>query len=290
MRRTWEDNAREFGALSKQGKDMRLALLVACSVDKGSGQGGPLRGQQPRPDRAKVGVKVSARDFALAASTSKARVLRHLTAWNKLAKEGYVSADLKPTDASTYVVSDEAIQRFEDIFDASDSGGRPRSSVEEIGKAMATRPEFAKRMAPHIAKAMETPGVAQEVAAQASQAALGAVDIATSTESYMRRRAAQTPPPADAASHQLGGIGPAEMSDKLFNETMEPRLDSLYFAAKSAENQEAKFGFRMALTDVGEFAEMRDRLTEVGRLIAHFLDMVDAAEVTKQANEAEAPQ
>lgn len=37
--RTWHDNAAEFGALTCQGKDVRLAVLVACSVEKGKGTG-----------------------------------------------------------------------------------------------------------------------------------------------------------------------------------------------------------------------------------------------------------
>ena len=38
--RTWKINATEFGALSKQGVDFRLAALVACSVEKRHPRGG----------------------------------------------------------------------------------------------------------------------------------------------------------------------------------------------------------------------------------------------------------
>ncbi|MFT4226090.1 hypothetical protein [Micropruina sp.] len=86
-----------FGALSRQGKDVRLAVLVACSVERGVGQGA----REPRNDRYEVAEKVSASEFATAAGTSAPRVLRHLTAWHKLSDAGLVppAADLTPADA-----------------------------------------------------------------------------------------------------------------------------------------------------------------------------------------------
>lgn len=109
MTRTWEDNAREFGALIKQGKDPRLALLVACSVERDDGNGN-------RSERNTSG-KVSARRFTELAlgTTNPNRVLRHLDAWDRLAKAKDVplAASLKPTDAETLVMSDEAITKFD---------------------------------------------------------------------------------------------------------------------------------------------------------------------------------
>ena len=68
--------------------------------------------------------------------------------------------------------------------------------------------------------------MAQAVAAAATPEALANVDIATSTETYLRQRKAEAErvPPEDAASRQLGGIGPGAMADKLFNESMEPLI------------------------------------------------------------------
>lgn len=41
MNRTWKDNAVEFGSLTKQGYGVRLAVLVACSVESvGRGNAG----------------------------------------------------------------------------------------------------------------------------------------------------------------------------------------------------------------------------------------------------------
>jgi hypothetical protein len=286
-RRTWEDNAKEFGALSRQGKDMRLAVLVACSVEKGAGQGA----RQPLSDRKEVRGKASAAEFGRVGTTTAQRVLRHLTAWNKLAREGLVkaAAELKPNDATTIEVSDEAIERFDEVFDATDSGGRPRASVEEISRAIVTNPEYAKKLAPAIAKAMETPEVTQEITTQASQQALGNVDTAASTESYLRRRkaAAEHEPPEDAASRQLGGVGPAALADKLHKETMEPRLDRIISAFDFAAIHWGQYGFRLALTDVDEFDELDERLARVGKLYAELMDLYDAAKAAKIANEAE---
>jgi hypothetical protein len=82
MTRTADDNAIEFGALARQGKNVRLALLVACSVDKGSGNGRPPKGTGAT---APLSVKVSARDFGRRAETTKDRVARHLAAWDRMA-------------------------------------------------------------------------------------------------------------------------------------------------------------------------------------------------------------
>src|SRR4029077_9752078 len=92
-------------------------------------------------------------------------------------------------------------------------------------------------VASEIARAMEDPEVAQAVAAEASPKALGNVDIAASTESYMRKRAATKPPPADAASRQLGGIGPAAMAEKIHNESMEPAITRIIGSFWSARQR-----------------------------------------------------
>jgi hypothetical protein len=76
MERTWQDNAHEFGALVRQGKDVRLALLVACSVVRSPG----------RVAIATLAPKTNATTYAiesLGTKTGAARVLRHLDAWDR---------------------------------------------------------------------------------------------------------------------------------------------------------------------------------------------------------------
>lgn len=83
MNRTWMDNADEFAALSRQGKDLRLAILVACSVHAAK----PGRPSNNRD----VGGKCTAREFAVRANTHHHRITRHLEAWQSMADEGLVS-------------------------------------------------------------------------------------------------------------------------------------------------------------------------------------------------------
>lgn len=151
MTRTWQDNAHEFGALTRQGKDIRLALLVACSVERGTGQGART---QPRRDRAEV--KISATEFARQGGTNKDRILRHLDAWDRLAQLSHVppAAELGPDDVDTvrlpYAATALFIAPFHDdatgeqtgVFDASKSGGRPRASAKEIAKGLAEKPDL----------------------------------------------------------------------------------------------------------------------------------------------------
>ena len=68
--RSWEDNAHEFKALSKQGYDVRLGVLVACSVGAGEGQ-------------------TTAAQFASQAGCSTHTVTRYQTAWDKMVKAGW---------------------------------------------------------------------------------------------------------------------------------------------------------------------------------------------------------
>jgi hypothetical protein len=131
--RSWQDNATEFGALVRQGKDVRLALLVACSVKKGNGQGT----SQLRADRHEVG-KVSASEFARQAKTGVNRVLRHLTVWDRMAAKGAVppAVEMTPQDAVEYgevieAVQDEFAAEFTALTDEKPTGGRPRDSKPE---------------------------------------------------------------------------------------------------------------------------------------------------------------
>jgi len=87
MERDWRDNAREFGALNKQGYDVRLGVLVACSVESANN-----RSREP----SKVGIG----EFARTAGCSKDTVARYLTAWDKMVAAGWqnMSRDLLTPD------------------------------------------------------------------------------------------------------------------------------------------------------------------------------------------------
>jgi len=106
--RTPEDNAREFGRLVAQGKDVRLALLVACSVQRRG------RGRPSQNDANASFSKLTARAFAQIAGGAHDRVVRHLDAWNAMAERGLVkpSAELKPSDALDYEVPQKALDAF----------------------------------------------------------------------------------------------------------------------------------------------------------------------------------
>ena len=166
-----------------------------------------------------------------------------------------------------------------------DRGSHATTAEIEAGarKLIAEKPA---EVATEIAQAMEDPEIAQAVTAESSQKALDNVGIASSTESYLRRKANEKPPP-DAASHQLGGMGPGAMADKIHNETMEPALDSVYNMIEKAYGRYERHGFRMALTELGEFDRERERLIQCGQRIAFFLEQLDAAEAAKASNEAE---
>ena len=144
-RRTWEDNAIEFGALSKQGVDVRLAVLVATSVEKGAGG----RGNEG-VSRSRNPGKTTANAFATRSKnrTTADRILRHLDAWTKCAEEGWCDdpATLTPEDAEDPDLRVPTEDQFRSKFDASQSGGRPRASVNEIASRMVSDTDFAKKV------------------------------------------------------------------------------------------------------------------------------------------------
>ena len=169
--RTWEDNAHEFGALSKQGVDVRLAVLVATSVEQGAGQGA-------RADLVtnvtKSGAKVSARQFAEAAGTSAPRIIRHLDAWNRAAEAGLCepSAGLTPAAATDtdLLVPDE--DDFKAVFTVPDNaGGRTMGNI----KTAVTTIE--KRGAAAVIDALEP-----ETVAEIARAAITKTDPITRDE------------------------------------------------------------------------------------------------------------
>lgn len=87
-----EADAREFGLHDRQGP-WRLGLLVARNVAKR-----PVGKPPANVSRETYGGKVSASEFAHVSGTTTKRVLLHLKAWDKAAREGWVphSSQLSP--------------------------------------------------------------------------------------------------------------------------------------------------------------------------------------------------
>lgn len=120
-----KQDAREFGLHVKQG-GWRLGLLVARSVEKGSGQS--ERGSRHNDC---YDEKVSAQKFATLSGTSAPRVLRYLDAWNRAAEAGHVPvpADLVPGEEIDLNVN--SLPDWGEYYDASNAGGRPRLTTAE---------------------------------------------------------------------------------------------------------------------------------------------------------------
>lgn len=123
MQRTWQDNAEEFAALSRQGKDLRLAVLVACSVEERH-----TPGRHPKDT-----LKASAREFAMLANTGHHRITRHLEAWNRLADDGHVNHArfLRPEHVNGMRLTDEATAAFSAMVI-----GVPRAAVQEASRPL----------------------------------------------------------------------------------------------------------------------------------------------------------
>lgn len=132
--RTWETNADEYRLLTKQGINVRLAVLVACSVN--------------RPATKPRSGKITVTEFARHVGTTPERVMRHLAAWDACAKDGMCqsSSSLSPVDAgqATLRVPEEA--EFVRRFDASKSGGRPRAPIAEVLDRVGSDRDWAERM------------------------------------------------------------------------------------------------------------------------------------------------
>jgi hypothetical protein len=124
-------DAQEFGRHVKQG-GWRLGLLVARNVEKDNGHGG-----RKRNDR-----KVSAARFAQMSGTSAPRVLRYFDAWEKAADQRVVAHAVELVPGQEVRGLDvEKLPSWEDFFDASKSGGRPRDSKPEDAVKILSNPE-----------------------------------------------------------------------------------------------------------------------------------------------------
>ena len=178
MTRHWQDNAAEFGALSKQGYGVRLAVLAACSVQKNKGNpvhkkdagaGAPARGSS----------KVSARSFAREAGVADTTVNVHLAAWDKMVKAGWDldRANLTPQDAETLTVS----KRFIEEFDALPKGGNA-AKADKLGISPS-----AARIVNSSSKALATAIKADPKTARAAKAAIREVETAEAEEALRDR-------------------------------------------------------------------------------------------------------
>ena len=139
--RTWQDNAQEWVVLGKQGKNVRLALLIACSVR--------------RANTAHSDEKVTAREFADHVGTTTERVLRHLDAWDRAAQQRLCppSGGMFPADAVRPDVQVPTDEQFNAVYDASNSGGRPRASMNEISSRIEIDGDYARTLLNAIAAA-----------------------------------------------------------------------------------------------------------------------------------------
>lgn len=147
--RTWQDNATEFGVLTKQGKDVRLALLAACSVEKGSKEGVTI---------VTPSGKVTGRAFAEKAGSTAPRVLRHLAAWDEFAKAvGYpLAKELAPADALTLEVSEGDAVYWADHVSLNSKGGDESAKVRDVKNNTAAvaeamkDPEFREKLGKRV--------------------------------------------------------------------------------------------------------------------------------------------
>lgn len=196
MARTWQDNADEFGALTKQGKDVRLALLVACSVSEGEGDGVAQSG----PTAPKAGTiappsKVSARTFAKRSGIpDHKRVLRHLDAWNELAATGLVkhSDELEPSEALTYEITDEALTAWGKIGLGPTTLGAIKGNPKKVIEAVTSDPDFAKKIA-------DDPEAVEAIITQAIERTSSSTAVANAVAKAMN----EDPDYSDKVSDQL---------------------------------------------------------------------------------------
>lgn len=188
--RTWKDNAAEFAALDR-GEGWQFAVLVACSVEKGIGNGAAGHTANLH-DR---GGKVSAARFAQAAGTGDSRVLRYLDAWQDAATKGWVqdATELRPEHAHAMTLPDRPWRAKDGgVYDASRTGGQI-NDVGQIADKAARDPQYAQRVVREVTKASP----------QATDAARQALDEQWE-ESRPRGRSLEQP--RDAAADSLALI------------------------------------------------------------------------------------
>jgi hypothetical protein len=168
-------------------------------------------------------------------------------------------------------------------------GSRLRDQAGPMESVAAIQEQLAKRTPAERAQIVGATAGDSEVMSAMAPEALNRIDIAAATETHLRKRGkVQHEPPLDAASRLLGGQGPGAASKQLFNESMEPLIGRVYFALQNAKTQWQRFGFRLALTDLGqEMDEMDEMVHNIGVLYAEMHDEYDAAKAAKVANQVQ---
>jgi len=135
----------------------------------------------------------------------------------------------------------------------------------------------------------DDPDKTQAIASHMPDETLDTIDTATTTERYLRERGRKKKPkqpPPDAASHSLGGIGPAATAAEIHRNALEPRINRVYSALAFLKTHVQARGANL-LTDVDEFDDLDERVQEMSELFAFMLDAIDIAKKTKLANEQE---
>ena len=222
MKRTWEDNATEFGALTKQGVDVRLAVLVACSVELGKGSGIDSRSEGLSDATASLNEKVSAGEFARTAGTHTDRISRHLKAWNKCAADGLCtpSSDLTPGDAANPDLVVPTVDDFKARFDASNAGARPRASRGEIVDAIVAKDGYAAKLVEAMPSEAKAEIAEALVADEGARVAIGLAHIDRDKKLYgPTRKAKEAEGDArrerlkDHGEQSILGNGPLQMAE-----------------------------------------------------------------------------
>jgi len=168
----WEANAAKF-ALLDSGEGWPFAVLVACSVESGAGNGVK---DGTACAIAQASDKTSAEKFAKKAGTGRDRVIRYLKAWDAAAADGHCepSAKLTPEDADTIALPD-APWSVKDggyyaasksrVSDDTDRGKAIRREAEAAGVSVHKTDEVARNPLAMAAAIKADPKVAAAAAA-----------------------------------------------------------------------------------------------------------------------------
>jgi hypothetical protein len=137
--RTWKDNAREFGALSKQGYGVRLALLAACSVDSESKAGGSSHFRPRKSDGRVTGL-----EFSRLAGTSNSTISQYLKKWDRMVEAGWdvPRSALTPAMATELVLPDGFVAEYEALTE--ERPGHRHLSRSGMADAIRSDPETAQ--------------------------------------------------------------------------------------------------------------------------------------------------
>ena len=141
-------DAQEFGQHVRQG-GWRLGLLVARNVEKGQGNGRPVKNSETVTI-----VKVSANRFSSMSNVSTPKVLRYLAAWNLAAEQGVVPPASDLTPGSDIDLDVDTLPAWSQFYEARNTTGNPPApvppSIEAVTQAVKSNPEIAKAVAEHV--------------------------------------------------------------------------------------------------------------------------------------------